>query len=327
MKHPGMVRWLAIMVTFGVVTAEGQTRATGPYTVGQADAGRAAYLSHCASCHLPELGGRNEAAELAGSNFIRAWGARTTSDLLAFIRSTMPPGDRGNLGDENYLNLVAFLLSANGARAGNQPLTAAHRVAIASVATGEMPAALRKTLESTTADAPAGAADRPANGTAGDGPSQKLRAGHRRDAAQSRSRRLAHDPPQLSGAELQPAGLDHDREREGSAPGVGVGHERRRRERADAHRSQRHHLSREHQQHRAGARWPHRRSDLGKSHRSQCHSRVRRHAQSRHLRRQSVHRHHRCAALRARCAHRQDRLANRHRRSARRATATPVDRS
>ena len=66
----------------------------------------------------------------------------------------MPPADRGNLGSENYVNLVAFLLSANGARAGSQPLTAAASLAIGSVATGEMPAALRKTLESTTADVP-----------------------------------------------------------------------------------------------------------------------------------------------------------------------------
>src|SRR5215471_12613251 len=162
MKRPGMARRLTAMVTFGVVTASGQTgTAVGPYTAGQADAGRAAYLSHCASCHRPDLGGRNDAAELAGSNFVRAWGARTTSDLLTFIRTTMPPGNRGNLGDENYVNLVAFLLSANGARAGNQPLTASARVTIGSIATGEMPAALRATLESVSADPPAQQSSRP----------------------------------------------------------------------------------------------------------------------------------------------------------------------
>jgi len=80
--------------------ASGQTHmSVGPYTAAQADAGRTAYLSHCASCHLPDLGGRNEAAQLAGSNFMRAWGARATSELLTFIRTTMPPGNRGNLGD------------------------------------------------------------------------------------------------------------------------------------------------------------------------------------------------------------------------------------
>src|SRR5207248_10096490 len=103
-----------------------QTRtAVGPFTTAQAEAGLAAYLSHCASCHLPDLGGRNEAAELAGSSFIRAWGTRTINDLLTFIRTTMPPGDRGNLGEENYINLVAFLLSSNGAISVRQPLTRA----------------------------------------------------------------------------------------------------------------------------------------------------------------------------------------------------------
>ncbi len=146
---------LAIIVTFAVVTASDQTLTQpGPYTAKEADAGRAVYLAHCASCHQTDLAGSNEAPELAGSNFIRAWSARTTAELLTLIRTTMPPADRGNLGSENYLNLVAFLLSANGARAGNQPLTANANLAIGSLASGEMPAALRKTLESATADVP-----------------------------------------------------------------------------------------------------------------------------------------------------------------------------
>ena len=66
----------------------------------------------------------------------------------------MPPGNRGNLGDDNYLRLVAFLLSANGAPAGDQPLTTTTRVAIGSVANGQMPAALEKYSDSTTADVP-----------------------------------------------------------------------------------------------------------------------------------------------------------------------------
>ena len=79
MKRTGMAWWLTVMVVFWRSTASGQTRtAVGPFITAQARCGRAAYLSHCASCHLPDLGGRNEAAELAGSNFIRAWGTRTT---------------------------------------------------------------------------------------------------------------------------------------------------------------------------------------------------------------------------------------------------------
>src|SRR4051812_20648607 len=100
---------LTIALASAIAGAQGQT-GPGPFTAAQEAAGRAAYLTHCASCHLPTLGGRNEAAELTGSGFIKAWSARTTSDLLTFIRQTMPPGNRGNLGDENYVNLVAFLL-------------------------------------------------------------------------------------------------------------------------------------------------------------------------------------------------------------------------
>src|SRR3954451_23941823 len=128
--------------------------AGGPFTTEQADAGRSAYLAHCASCHLPDLAGRNEASSLTGSSFVRAWSRRTTNDLLAYIRAAMPPGNRGNLGDENYISLVAFLLSANGAPAGDQPLTISTQVAIGSVATGLMPAALKNVLDSTTADVP-----------------------------------------------------------------------------------------------------------------------------------------------------------------------------
>jgi alcohol dehydrogenase (cytochrome c) len=145
----------AVIAALGVIAASDQTRTPlALYTAAQADAGRVVYLSRCASCHLPDLGGSNEAPQLAGANFVRAWGGRTTNDLLTYILTDMPPADRGNLRKENCLNLVAFLLSANGAPAGDQPLNASARVAIGALATGEMPAALRKTLESATADVP-----------------------------------------------------------------------------------------------------------------------------------------------------------------------------
>ena len=87
-------------------------------TARQAEAGQLVYAANCASCHLPDLGGRNEAPRLAGPNFMNAWGSRTTTDLLILIQSTMPPGNRGGLGAEAYVNLVAFLLAANGASPG-----------------------------------------------------------------------------------------------------------------------------------------------------------------------------------------------------------------
>src|SRR5207237_5154398 len=100
----------------------------------------------CEGCHLADLGGRNEAPPLAGAAFMRVWGRRTTRDLFAFMQATMPPENRGGLGEETYVNLVAFILEANGARAGSQPLTSSAKAAINSVATGQVPASILRAL-------------------------------------------------------------------------------------------------------------------------------------------------------------------------------------
>src|SRR5260370_1248503 len=93
-KH--LVRSIAITACGASIVA-GQTPI---YTAQQAEAGQSAYRAACASCHLPDLGGRNEAPRLTGPNFMSAWGTRTTTDLLTLIQSTMPPGNRGSLGQE-----------------------------------------------------------------------------------------------------------------------------------------------------------------------------------------------------------------------------------
>src|SRR5437667_5844509 len=77
------------------------------FTPQQAAGGRAVYNASCASCHLPDLAGRNEAPQLAGNNFMNTWRARTTRDLFEFIQSTMPPTGE-NLAVEQYLAVTAF---------------------------------------------------------------------------------------------------------------------------------------------------------------------------------------------------------------------------
>ncbi len=72
-----------------------------------------------------------------------SWGDRTPSDLIAFLEGAMPPGNPGSLGEQAYVNVTAFILDFNGARPGNQPLTAASKVAIRSVATGQIETAGR----------------------------------------------------------------------------------------------------------------------------------------------------------------------------------------
>jgi len=123
-----------VVAAFGVAILFAQQRPAGPYTQDQATAGRALYQTNCASCHAADLSGR-EGPQLTGTNFLAQWGDRTAGDLVNYLRVTMPPGGAALPGD-SYLNLAAFLMDANSARAGNQTLTAASNVTIRSVTVG-----------------------------------------------------------------------------------------------------------------------------------------------------------------------------------------------
>src|SRR5438477_12644355 len=102
----------ALTVMAAVMTAQSQTPA-GPFTTAQAGAGRSAYQANCASCHLPDLAGRNEAPQLAGPNFMRVWGSRGAGALAQYIQASMPPQNRGGLSQEMGLDLAAFILEPN----------------------------------------------------------------------------------------------------------------------------------------------------------------------------------------------------------------------
>ena len=136
----GLLSFAALGVC-AIALVTGQQPAGVPvFTADQAGAGRAAYEASCASCHVADLGGRNEAPQLAGSDFMNVWRTHGVDALFGFIRSTMPPGG-ARLADDQYLAIVAYILQSNGAAAGAQPLTASTNVPIGSIATGQRPAA------------------------------------------------------------------------------------------------------------------------------------------------------------------------------------------
>ena len=114
--------------------------AEGVYAAAQAAAGRAVYEQKCARCHQSNLQGSFEAPQLAGESFLRFWGDLSPRDLYDRISGSMPP-DEDALADEAYVDVVAYLLQANGAPAGDAPLMATTAVAIGTVATGEAAAA------------------------------------------------------------------------------------------------------------------------------------------------------------------------------------------
>ena len=90
---------------------------------------------------------------------MNVWRTQGVDALFGFIRSTMPPGG-ARLTDEQYLNIVAYILQQNGAPAGAQPLAGSITAAIGTIATGQRPSA------QTQAAQPAGAGRGAARGAA-----------------------------------------------------------------------------------------------------------------------------------------------------------------
>ena len=158
----------AVVLVTGVVgLGAGQPPADGVYAAAQAAAGRAAYERECAVCHQSNLQGSFEAPQLAGESFLQFWADLSPRDLFDRIADSMPPGQAGALTDEAYLDIVAYLLQANGAPAGSDTLTAAATVAIGSVATGASTAVTR--TAGGQAPTPAAAAAAPSSSAPEDG--------------------------------------------------------------------------------------------------------------------------------------------------------------
>jgi mono/diheme cytochrome c family protein len=98
----------------------------GIFTAAQAKRGAAVYLRECSACHGDGLGGGEGSPALTGPEFTSKWDGRTAGDLLDTIRSTMPPPpDRpGRLTNEQYADVLAYVLSVHKLPAGQVELAA-----------------------------------------------------------------------------------------------------------------------------------------------------------------------------------------------------------
>ncbi len=71
---------------------------------------------------MNETGG--EAPSLAGSEFRSRWAGRSVGDILVTMRTTMPPNAAGSLAKDAYIDILAYVLSANGSPPGTTELGA-----------------------------------------------------------------------------------------------------------------------------------------------------------------------------------------------------------
>jgi hypothetical protein len=131
-----------------VLTGQPET-APGVFTSAQADAGHKAYENTCGRCHTYTLLGRkgdsgelppvsslpaayqkfignpNHVPPLAGKVFLSRWGDKTAAELIARFQVTA--SDKffqfEGMTDDTTVNITAYVLQMNGAKAGPQPLT------------------------------------------------------------------------------------------------------------------------------------------------------------------------------------------------------------
>jgi polyvinyl alcohol dehydrogenase (cytochrome) len=100
-------------------TVAGRSTRDGVYRADQAEAGKALYAKSCAEgCHGLNLAGGGPTPSLAGADFLARWSGLSVGELYKRVRTTMPKNAPGSLGDDAYLKVLAYLLSANGFPAG-----------------------------------------------------------------------------------------------------------------------------------------------------------------------------------------------------------------
>jgi mono/diheme cytochrome c family protein len=92
------------------------------YTAAQAELGHAKFVGNCQMCHGAKLQGISGPA-LKGPNFASAKSAFTVSDVFTIVSQNMPASQPGTLPQDDYVDIMAFLLQQNGYPAGSVPLT------------------------------------------------------------------------------------------------------------------------------------------------------------------------------------------------------------
>jgi hypothetical protein len=93
---------------------EGATVWAGVYTDAQAGRGKTQYEASCSPCHR---GGPR-----TSEPFMRDWSGSDVDGLFRQIKSSMPAGAPSSLSDQTYLEIVAFVLQANGFPSGSAEL-------------------------------------------------------------------------------------------------------------------------------------------------------------------------------------------------------------
>src|SRR5262245_53641082 len=117
---------LAALGTVAVVNAqEMKTVWTGAFSDKQADRGAQVYQKKCTVCHSDNFRGNVDGGPpLKGPDFEQRWAGLTMKDIVDQVSSLMPATEPGSLSRQDYVDVLAFLFRANGAKMADADLKA-----------------------------------------------------------------------------------------------------------------------------------------------------------------------------------------------------------
>lgn len=100
----------------------------GVFTETQADRGEAVYPGACGWCHGHRLDGAPDDPDmrstppLARARFLRVWDDRSLATLFEYTRATMPEDNPDSMTVQDYVDVIAYMLTVGGIPAGDAEL-------------------------------------------------------------------------------------------------------------------------------------------------------------------------------------------------------------
>ena len=111
------VCWVSVAAVAGSWAQEPTRRSVreGAFTDAQAARGERDYGRECERCHAADLSGdpSNEVPALAGEHFLEQWSGRSVKELFDLVKRSMPADTPDSLTTRAYVDIVAYMLSAN----------------------------------------------------------------------------------------------------------------------------------------------------------------------------------------------------------------------
>lgn len=113
---------VVLLILAAAAVAASRSVWDGVYSKEQAGRGQTAYNSKCARCHGDALLGGENSPPLVDRDFLEKWNGQSVGSLVELTRTTMPSDGPGKLSRQQCIDIIAYLLTANGFPAGKNDL-------------------------------------------------------------------------------------------------------------------------------------------------------------------------------------------------------------